>query len=77
MTQIKNNGYISEIDPVRATIEETDAWIVSIGGLELNRDEMTGIVTETQWSDVDGENPGDPEFPFSSYLEGKKSKIEN
>lgn len=66
-TQTRDIDYVSEIDPARATIEETDAWIVSIGGRELSREEMTQIVNETRWADVPDENPGDPEFPLSPY----------
>lgn len=72
MIQTKTTGHLPEIDPIRATIEETDMWIALIGGRELSREQMTRIVKETHWANVPGENPGGPEFPFSSYLEGGK-----
>ncbi len=66
-TQTEGPAYTPSIDPSRATVEETDAWILSLGGKEVNAQEMTAIVGETRWSRIPGENPGDPDFPLAKF----------
>jgi hypothetical protein len=56
------------LDPATATVEETDEWILALGGQPLSAEELRGVVREVRWADVPGENPGDPDFPFASAL---------
>jgi hypothetical protein len=60
--------YIPAIDPSSATVEEMDDWIVSIGGEVVNREQFQATIRSVEWSDVPGENPGDPEFPFAAFV---------
>jgi hypothetical protein len=57
------------LDPATATVEETDEWILALGGEELSAEELRAVVREVRWADVPGENPGDPGFPFASALQ--------
>jgi hypothetical protein len=61
-------AYVRVLDPTTATVEETDEWILALGGQKLNPEELRSVVREVHWSDVPGENPGDPDFPFASAL---------
>jgi hypothetical protein len=56
------------LDPATATVEETDEWILALGGQRLSAEELCAVVREVRWADVPGENPGDPDFPFASAL---------
>jgi hypothetical protein len=56
------------LDPATATIEETNEWILALGGQRLIAERLRAVVREVRWADVPGENPGDPDFPFASGL---------
>ena len=62
------SAYVPVLDPATATVEETDEWILALGGQELSAEELRGVVREVRWANVPGENPGDPDFPFASAL---------
>ena len=61
-------AYVPVLAPSRATVEETDEWILALGGQQLSAEELRAVVREVRWADVPGENPGDPDFPFASAL---------
>ena len=61
-------SYVPLLDPATATVEETDEWILALGGQRLSAEELCAVVREVRWADVPGENPGDPDFPFASAL---------
>jgi hypothetical protein len=59
-------AYVPALDPATATVEETDDWILALGGEPLALEQLRAVVREVRWADVPGENPGDPDFPFAS-----------
>ena len=61
-------AYVPVLDPATATIEETNEWILALGGQRLIAERLRAVVREVRWADVPGENPGDPDFPFASGL---------
>ncbi len=67
-TERSTSPYVPVLDPATATVEETDEWILALGGQPLTADELRAVVREVRWADVPGENPGDPDFPFASAL---------
>jgi hypothetical protein len=73
MITVKNKSpivsdYIPSIEPATATVEEMDDWIVAIGGEVLDRERFQAEIRSIKWSNVPGENPGDPEFPFGPFI---------
>jgi hypothetical protein len=67
-TEATTVAYVPALDPATATVEETDEWILALGGQPLAPEELRAAVREVRWADVPGENPGDPDFPFASVL---------
>lgn len=67
-TENASTGYVPVLDPATATVEETDEWILALGGEPLSPEQLRSVVSEVRWADVPGENPGDPDFPFASAL---------
>jgi hypothetical protein len=67
-TERQASVYVPVLDRATATVEETDEWILALGGQPLSAEELRGVVREVRWADVPGENPGDPDFPFASAL---------
>jgi hypothetical protein len=61
-----SNGYIPLLNPATATIEETDAWILALGGEPLSPEQIRAVAREVTWAHVPGENPGDPDFPLAA-----------
>jgi hypothetical protein len=59
-------AYIPHINPSKATIEETDAWLLAQGAEVLDSARLKEVVHKISWANVPGENPGDTEFPFAS-----------
>jgi hypothetical protein len=68
-TERATSAYVPVLDPATATVEETDEWILALGGQQLSAEELRAVVREVRWADVPGENPGDPDFPFASALQ--------
>ncbi len=68
-TERTASAYVPVLDPATATVEETDEWILALGGQQLSAEELRAVVREVRWADVPGENPGDPDFPFASALQ--------
>ncbi len=68
-TERTASAYVPVLDPATATVEETDEWILALGGQQLSAEELRVVVREVRWADVPGENPGDPDFPFASALQ--------
>ena len=68
-TERQASVYVPVLDRATATVEETDEWILALGGQPLSAEELRGVVREVRWADVPGENPGDPDFPFGSALQ--------
>lgn len=60
-------GYIPKLRP-NATIEELDDWVIAIGGREVSAEELDEMVRSVNWSNVPGENPKDPDFPFANTV---------
>jgi hypothetical protein len=52
------------VNPAVATVEEFDDWLVAQGARVLSPTELQDFVGKVRWSNVPGENPGDPDFPF-------------
>lgn len=67
-TERTASAYVPVVDPATATVEETDEWILALGGQPLSPEELRAVVREVRWADVPGENPGAPDFPFASAL---------
>ena len=67
-TERTASAYVPVVDPATATVEETDEWILALGGQPLRPEELRALVREVRWADVPGENPVDPDFPFASAL---------
>jgi|688.fasta_scaffold39805_5 hypothetical protein len=67
-TEGRASAYVPLLDPATATVEETDEWILALGGQQLSAEELRAVVREVRWADVPGENPGDPDFPLASAL---------
>jgi hypothetical protein len=61
-------AYVPHLDPATATVEETDDWILAMGGQRLSAEQPRAVVREVCWANVPGETPGDPDFPFASAL---------
>jgi hypothetical protein len=59
-------AYVPVLDPATATVKETDDWILALGGQPISAEELRAVVRVVHWSDVPGENPSDPDFPFAS-----------
>lgn len=73
MITVKNKSpivsdYIPSIEPATATVEEMDDWIVAIGGEVVDRERFQAVIRSIKWSNVPGENPRDPEFPFAPFI---------
>jgi len=68
-TERTASAYVPLLDPTTATVEETDEWILALGGEQLSAEELRAVVREVRWADVPGENPGEPDFPFASALQ--------
>jgi hypothetical protein len=60
--------YITSIESATATVEEMDDWIVAIGGKVLDWERFQAEIRSLKWSNVPGENPGDPGFPFAPFI---------
>ena len=67
-TEIAASVYVPVLNPATATVEETDEWILALGGQPLSAEELRAVVREVRWANVPGENSGDPDFPFASAL---------
>jgi hypothetical protein len=61
-------SFPASFDANHCSVEELDEWIISLGGKQISRAQAAKVVQSIKWSDVPGENPGDPGFPFSSLL---------
>jgi hypothetical protein len=61
-------AYVPVLDPATATVEETDKWILALGGQQLSAEQLRAGVREVCWANVPGETSGDPDFPFASAL---------
>jgi hypothetical protein len=57
-------AYLPAVNPAVATVEELDDWLVAQGARVLSPAELQDFVGKVRWSNVPGENPGDPDFPF-------------
>ena len=68
LTESKAAVYVPVLDPASATVEETDEWILALGGQPLTSDELRAVVREVNWANIPGENPDDVDFPFASLL---------
>lgn len=54
-----------EFDANAATVEELDAWILSLGGRKLSPKKAREAIKHVHWCNIPGENPGEPGFPFA------------
>jgi len=43
------------LDPATASVEETDEWILAMGGQRLTAEELRVVAREVRWADVPGE----------------------
>jgi len=57
-----------DFDANTATVEEMDEWIIALGGRRLSPKQARAAIKNVLWGKVDGENPGEPGFPFASLI---------
>ena len=63
---LAGQDYLPALNPAMATVEEVDDWLIAQGARVLSVTELREFVREVRWSNVPGENPGDPDFPFGA-----------
>ena len=67
---LAGQDYLPTLNPAMATVEEVDDWLTAQGARVLTATELRDFVRKVRWSNVPGENPGDPDFPFGAVGRG-------
>lgn len=61
--------YPPEFDANSTTVEEMDAWILSLGGRRLSPKKAREAIKCVRWCNIPGENLGEIGFPFAHLVE--------